>query len=242
MRCTNCGWENPADRSTCEKCNAPLSNYAMREHAVTDVYSRRTVNENVGVRVGRETVREEFGDSNCPKCGYPLLPDMRECPNCGYSAQPVAATDSAVQLCPKCNHENRKDAFYCSHCGYELQKRGAVRSVPSGYGRKTITPWEIQEPEPTCRLSMIPNPHEEGFSPVTLEFSGESVVLNRSNTDEENMTITSKEQAVLIYENKKWYIQDKSEQKTTFVYTSDKIELKPGDVIVLGNRRFEFSE
>ena len=89
---------------------------------------------------------------------------------------------------------------------------------------------------------MIPNPHEEGFSPVTLEFSGESVVLNRSNTDEENMTITSKEQAVLIYENKKWYIQDKSEQKTTFVYTSDKIELKPGDVIVLGNRRFEFSE
>ena len=67
-------------------------------------------------------------------------------------------------------------------------------------------------------------------------------MLNRSNTDEENMTITSKEQAVLIYENKKWYIQDKSEQKTTFVYTSDKIELKPGDVIVLGNRRFEFSE
>ena len=46
MRCTNCGWENSGDRSNCEKCNSPLSNYAMREHAVTDVYARRTVNEN----------------------------------------------------------------------------------------------------------------------------------------------------------------------------------------------------
>lgn len=33
MRCTNCGWENSGDRSNCEKCNSPLSNYAMREHA-----------------------------------------------------------------------------------------------------------------------------------------------------------------------------------------------------------------
>ena len=56
------------------------------------------------------------------------------------------------------------------------------------------------------------------------------------------MTITSKEQAALTYENKKWYLQDRSEQKTTFVYTTEKIELKPGDIIVLGNRRFEFDE
>ena len=62
MRCTNCGWENSGDRSNCEKCNSPLSNYAMREHAVTDVYARRTVNENIGINVGRPTVCEQ-GDS-----------------------------------------------------------------------------------------------------------------------------------------------------------------------------------
>lgn len=59
MRCTNCGWENSGDRSNCEKCNSPLSNYAMREHAVTDVYARRTVNENIGINVGRPTVCEQ---------------------------------------------------------------------------------------------------------------------------------------------------------------------------------------
>lgn len=72
----NCGWENSGDRSNCEKCNSPLSNYAMREHAVTDVYARRTVNENIGVNVGRPTVCEQGESENCPQCGYPLLPDI----------------------------------------------------------------------------------------------------------------------------------------------------------------------
>jgi len=86
---------------------------------------------------------------------------------------------------------------------------------------------------------MIPNANEEAVT-SPLVFSGEEIILNRDNTDEGNMTITSKEQAVLTYENKKWYLQDRSEQKTTFV--TEKIELKPGDIIVLGNRRFEFDE
>ena len=99
----------------------------------------------------------------------------------------------------------------------------------------------MQAPVCSCRLSMIPNTNEE--TPASpLVFSGEEIILNRDNTDEGNMTITSKEQAILTYENKKWYLQDRSEQKTTFVYTTEKIELKPGDIIVLGNRRFEFDE
>lgn len=68
---------------------------------------------------------------------------------------------------------------------------------------------------------MIPNTNEEAVT-SPLVFSGEEIILNRDNTDEGNMTITSKEQAVLTYENKKWYLQDRSEQKTTFVYTTEK--------------------
>ena len=92
-----------------------------------------------------------------------------------------------------------------------------------------------------CRLSLIRIVNAEAVT-SPLVFSGEEIILNRDKTDEGNMTITSKEQAVLTYENKKWYLQDRSEQKTTFVYTTEKIELKPGDIIVLGNRRFEFDE
>lgn len=213
----------------------------MREHAVTDVYARRTVNESIGINVGRPTVCEQGESENCPECGYPLLPGMSECPNCSHPRQASAEADFRPQNCPKCNHENRRDAFYCSHCGFELQKKEPASQPRSGYGRKTITPWEMQAPVCSCRLSMIPNTNEE--TPASpLVFSGEEIILNRDNTDEGNMTITSKEQAILTYENKKWYLQDRSEQKTTFVYTTEKIELKPGDIIVLGNRRFEFDE
>lgn len=213
----------------------------MREHAVTDVYARRTVNESIGINVGRPTVCEQGESENCPECGYPLLPGMSECPNCSHPRQASAEAGFRPQNCPKCNHENRRDAFYCSHCGFELQKKEPASQPRSGYGRKTITPWEMQAPVCSCRLSMIPNTNEE--TPASpLVFSGEEIILNRDNTDEGNMTITSKEQAILTYENKKWYLQDRSEQKTTFVYTTEKIELKPGDIIVLGNRRFEFDE
>lgn len=213
----------------------------MREHAVTDVYARRTVNESVGVNIGRPTVYEQAEGEACPECGYPVRPDMAECPNCGHNGRVVDDAASRSLNCPKCNHENRQEAFYCSHCGYELQRKEPERQVRPDYGRKTITPWEMQKPMCSCRLTMIPN-HNEEITTSPLSFSGEEILLNRSNTDADNLTITSKEQAVLTYENNKWYIQDKSEQRTTFVYTTEKIELKPGDIIVLGNRRFEFGE
>ena len=86
----------------------------------------------------------------------------------------------------------------------------------------------------------IPNNPEE--APLTaLSFSGEEITLNRDNTEAGNMTITSKEQAALIFEEGKWYLQDRSEHQTTFVYRADQIELQAGDIIVLGNRRFEFN-
>ena len=36
-------------------------------------------------------------------------------------------------------------------------------------------------------------------------------------------------------------INDKSYQKTTYVHASRKMKLEKGDIIILGNRRFEFN-
>ena len=95
------------------------------------------------------------------------------------------------------------------------------------------------KPANYCRLKAIPN-DKETIQQGTLTFAGDVIVLNRGNTESENLTITSKEQAVLICEAGKWYIQDRSEHKTTFIHTSERVELQSGDVIMLGNRRFEF--
>ena len=73
-----------------------------------------------------------------------------------------------------------------------------------------------------------------------MSFEGNSVILNRDNTDSKNKTITSQEQAVVTFENGKWCIEDKSEFKTTFVQASRKIELSSGDLILLGNQLYRF--
>lgn len=241
MRCNNCGWENPGDRLICEKCNSPLSNCEMREHSVTDVYARRTVNENLNQNAGMPTVCRLEREDSCPECGYPVLQSATECPNCGHALQIAVDASPHPLTCSKCNHDNRADALYCSHCGYEIPRKVQKKEpTKPDYSRKTITPWEIRQSANTCQLSMIKNDDESPAAP--LSFSGNEIILNRDNTDSNNLTITSKEQAILTYENKKWYIQDKSEQKTTFVYTTEKVELKSGDILVLGNQRFEFSE
>ena len=74
-----------------------------------------------------------------------------------------------------------------------------------------------------------------------MRLSGDRIILNRANTDPANNTITSGEQAELTFENGAWYICDKSYQKTTYVHASRKMKLEKGDIIILGNRRFEFN-
>lgn len=238
MRCTNCGWENPDGQQYCEKCNSPLSNNVGRNYA--EAYSLRTVNENNAYQELRATVRERNEEGiTCPNCGYPLLPDMPVCPNCGHTEHAAHLQVTPKRICPKCNHENQEGGLYCSHCGFSLQPEPKRPARPV-FGRKTVTPWEIQANAPTCTLTPIPNNPEE--APLTaLSFSGEEITLNRDNTEAGNMTITSKEQAALIFEEGKWYLQDRSEHQTTFVYRADQIELQAGDIIVLGNRRFEFN-
>jgi RNA polymerase subunit RPABC4/transcription elongation factor Spt4 len=233
MRCNNCGWDNPESRSNCEKCNSALSHYSKpKRQPAADPSLRKTENqanvENVRY-VGAQTI---YDYNACPECSYPLLPDISVCPNCGHNT----GKDNAVReanICTKCNHPYQEGAYFCSQCGYEVQKGSKLLS-----DRKTITPWDLP-PANSCRIKLIPNDNEN-IPPSVLTFSGDSISLNRSNTDVNNITITSKEQAVLIYENNKWYIQDKSEQRTTFIHTKERVELKQGDIIMLGNRRFEF--
>jgi len=73
-----------------------------------------------------------------------------------------------------------------------------------------------------------------------LDFSGESIPLNRENLDPANFTITSKVQAEIKLVNGEWYIENRSRLKTTFIQVIDPVKLKKGDIIIMGNKRFLF--
>ena len=74
-----------------------------------------------------------------------------------------------------------------------------------------------------------------------MKYEGDTITLNRANTEPENRTITSKEQAEITFENGRWFLKNCSELNTTYIQVSRKIEIFPDDVIVLGDRRFKFN-
>ena len=79
MRCNNCGWDNPVEKSKCEKCNAPLTGSIMDDISVQEYSSS-------------DGFPPQQTGKGCPyeDCGYPLKPTDTECPNCGRSVFGVA--------------------------------------------------------------------------------------------------------------------------------------------------------
>lgn len=227
MRCNNCGWENNPGASRCIKCNAPLDGSMAADRSSShsseaDEELKATLRESSykndkpfssgNFRSGVNHTPDNESGCVCVRCGYPIAESMNECPRC----------HTLINRERKHNHENHN-----SNGGNGFQHRA------------TENPWANPSKESFCTLKRIPWQTEPiKYEPVS--YSGQTIILNRANTDENNNSITSKEQAVLMCENGEWFIENRSEMKTTLVRVDRRVKLEDGDVIVLGNRMFEF--
>lgn len=247
MRCKNCGWPNKPNETTCVKCHSPLT--PDDEHNAFDDNVSNVTGSNSGVNL-KQTVREDdvFGYQNvqknqqqvnaidsetegrsesCPKCGYPVRPGADKCPNCKFQLSGVPQSQYQPHEPERRSNPARRPTRMDNGSG-------------SGNFRGTINPYMMNmEMEPSFVLKPIKRENER-HDLEEMEYEGKSVSLNRSNTEENNSSITSREQAVITNIDGHWYIEDKSEQKTTFVQAAKQIELHDGDLILLGNRLFEF--
>lgn len=217
MRCQFCGWDNPQGKEICEKCNKSLTSSCAGE--VGSAVDSNQDNHD------RPTDRLVSGAFN-PKA------TVREVSTAG------GVNEEASNVCPKCGYKLEQGK--CAVCGYGESTESSPASVKvADEARKTMRPIRKGEKEAMCRL--IPISEETGLPEGDgLAFEGNEVILNRDNTDPKNATITSHEQACLACEGGKWCIEDRSEYNTTFVQAARKIELKSGDLILLGNQLYRF--
>lgn len=203
----------------------------------------------VGPMNGVMAREQQVGGKNCPHCGYLVIGNFKNCPNCGGSmdgkAEEEAPNDNnpdsndAIDykmpdiddhvICDNCGASVSMEYSFCPKCGQKI-----VLKTISVRPRRVVEP-----PKPKCSLTLIPDDDEQ-IKPLQNNYEGESVMLTRSNTEPKNRTITSKEQAELTCEDGRWYIENHSELKSTMLQCNRKIEILPGDVIVLGDRRFKF--
>ena len=258
-RCKNCGWLNDDSLAECQKCGAPLieNNLASTQRSYPQMPKK---NDNDGMR--RTVSESKFFDSNndqedlqrdaprssgkqCPKCGYPVVVGMRVCPDCGASLTSDRGREiTEGKECRSCGKLNPIEARFCNFCGEDLSERQPAispnekKSSPSRMG--TVNPWMKPDDGAFCTLKPLPW-DGENIDHQPISFSGKSIVLNRDNTDPNNQSITSSEQAVLTYEDGEWFIVDKSSMHTTYIQASHSTKLHKGDIIVLGNRLFEFN-
>ena len=259
MRCKNCGWPNKPNETVCSKCGSPLESEPLSvdyEAAGAPLPVRdggglkKTLPESaVFGGIPHDDVQESpsntVKETVCPKCGYPLRPDTVKCPNCSYvisgSQQPQREPVQNQGASPA---YQRHPTRMVDEDSPAAKTPVSTRKVSSGRGPLggTINPYMMDyQQEPAFVLQPVQRMNER--KPVeAVELEGSEVILSRENTEPDNPSITSQEQAVVTHSEGKWFIEDRSEQKTTFVQATKKIELHDGDIILLGNRLFEFKE
>lgn len=239
MRCRNCGWENPDGQTNCEKCHGSLGDATPVHKPTTPVSDRMKSTVAEGVIFSDPTPIS--APKTCPKCGYPISDNSTSCPNCNQELH-LAPTTKQVMTCKSCGAEIAPDSKFCPLCGTPTkeetpQPRRIQRSVMG-----TVMGGPVAGPTSTnqfCTLRPIAWQGEDvNYNPIT--YSGDTIVLNRANTDANNNSITSREQAILTCEDGEWYIENRSDLRTTFIRVNGRVKLTSGDIIVLGNREFEF--
>lgn len=206
----------------------------------------------------------------CTNCGWENPDNFSECEKCGSPLSKSNNVGGAPHRHPSPGSTIREDAPFGRPGQYNpmpptnrtIINEPTDSTIPgtkintnedgrkSGYDGGTIGPWNVPgggpgagwAPVAYCKLTPVIFPGEKPHhAPGEVSIKGDTE-LNRDMLDKDNPTITSKVQAVLTNKDGKWYIQDKSSQRTTFVHAEEPIALKDGDVILMGNRTFIFNE
>lgn len=259
MRCKNCGWPNKPNETVCVKCGSPLESEASvpNQSINYDPSPGPVGQDRDGLKMtvmetdafqsheapyasGSDRMASTVNEVTCQKCGYPLRADAVKCPNCNT---PVNGNNDSNSFNANTNGYQRRPTRMA---GVEQGNEVKATRVVSGGGkvRGTINPYMMNIPqEPSFVLSPLQRMNErKPVEAVELDLDNGEMVLTRDNTEPGNPSITSKEQAVVSHADGHWYIENRSEQNTTFVMARNKIELHNGDIILLGNRMFEFTE
>lgn len=261
LKCKHCGYQNAIGTLRCSKCNADLTGSMGRSqedsknnedkknhHLDTDR------DDKDAKLVDRETLRDEDfsvlrkGKDNhaagcCPHCNFKLRvdEDYEFCPSCGKSIKGDMGTTPKAQggdswVCPKCGNNMPKDYEFCPKCG----------QPKSGQASNTVNPYAFL---PKIALRPIDGGPAMGMTGTkddnnTSGASAFKFLLNRGNVSPGDLSLSSKDHAHIVMrqgpDGKKWHIEDHSSNGCTFVAAKRPIELQDGDIIVLGNSRYEF--
>ena len=251
MKCNNCGQQNNPNLLRCSSCNAPLTGSMIAPSdmeqnpmnksqvkcqncsKVNPADSLRCIECNaplsgsmvagkVGEKLSKDTIphtQKKTGNvKTCGSCGYPSLLQAKRCVHCDHSLVNDRADTSPLKSKPESDK---------------------AKKVPAP--AKTINPWQKSSSENYC-FSLRPIAKKGEKDQKEIIFEGEIIELSRADLDPKNKTITTGIQAKIEYKDGSWALTDQSDLKTTFMRVNGEIDLQSGDIILMGDRLFEFNK
>ncbi|HEY7911391.1 MAG TPA: FHA domain-containing protein, partial [Blastocatellia bacterium] len=143
------------------------------------------------------------------------------------SSGPHAVRPSEGPACPSCGHANPPNANMCESCGAVLTvAQTMVMSSPFA--------------QPRGRLHLI---MEGGQSGEVYDLS-EETIIGRSNgaITFPHDGFMSGRHARIVRRGASFVLTDEGSRNGTFIRIKGEVELKPGDVILIGKQLFRFEE
>jgi len=175
----------------------------------------------------------------CPACSYLMNPKARHCPQCG-TARDGSRRSFAATIAGKTAPDGHPVPAPTVK-GASPDKRPAPAPTVAAGDTGTIDPY--RQPSVPSKEVFLQRLDARDEPPVVLAFSTKEdhIEVNRANLDAANNAITSKVQAEFTFSEGKWHIKDCSGKKSTFIQVAETHELKEGDILLIGNKRFIFS-
>jgi hypothetical protein len=156
----------------------------------------------------------------------PLLTTQPEPPR-AEPVQPMASPPASGAVCPKCNYANNPGSSFCANCGQVLTvARTIVMASPLA--------------APRGRLHLVMEGGQQG---EVYDLNDETVV-GRTNGDITfpHDGFMSGQHARIERRDNKYVLTDAGSRNGTFIKIKGEVELKPGDMILIGKQLFRFEE
>lgn len=249
MRCDNCGWSNPEGLTKCQKCNQELIPAPVSSSSAPA--NQGAFNQTIIDQTKVHSVSQDQQAVACPRCGYPLSSSNTFCPNCGTQVSVENPSEhveyaKTVRILPEEFLETESPEIVEEH----LKK--TVREIPADLMNATqnsqtvrVLPEEmlcdeedVQPKEPSFRLILMDN--FDGATPLAKKFEGADTIINGEALVSEGSYVPEGLEVEFTYADDMWALTDKTVEKAVYVSAANGVNVKSGDIIVIGNRRYIF--